>query len=126
MRAAPREAESRPYPGRNRPDHPGRGELPRISPAACVTSVPETGSRGGDQTDRHRQSEWDRRHLATISTHVKISQAEAFKEACRARHTKPYRALRKFVLQYTREALGGSVTKHCPKNGTPKGGAANE
>jgi hypothetical protein len=50
--------------------------------------------------------------MATLSTHVKISQAEKFREACRANGTKPYRAIRKFVLQYTREM--------CPKNGTVK------
>jgi hypothetical protein len=50
-----------------------------------------------------RQSRWDRRHLATLSTHVKISQAEAFREACRAQASRPYVEIRKFVLQYTEE-----------------------
>jgi hypothetical protein len=57
-----------------------------------------------------RQSSWDRRHLATLSTHVTSSQAEAFRAACRANAVRPYVALRDFVLQYTREM--------CPKNGT--------
>ena len=57
-----------------------------------------------------RQSNWDRRHLATLSTHVTKSQAENFRAACRANAVRPYVAIRDFVLQYTREK--------CPKNGT--------
>lgn len=57
-----------------------------------------------------RQSAWQKRHLATLSTHVKISQAAEFKAACRATGSRPYRVLRRFVLHYIKE--------HCPKNGT--------
>ena len=62
-----------------------------------------------------RQSRWDRRHLATLSTHVTLSEAEAFRAACRANAVRPYVAIKEFVRQYTRE--------NWRKNGTMTAGA---
>jgi hypothetical protein len=50
-----------------------------------------------------RQTRWQQRHLATLSTHVTLAQAARFRAACHAQGCRPYAAIKNFVLHYGRE-----------------------
>ena len=72
--------------------------------------------------DRKRQSEWDRRGLRTVSTHLTTDEALRLQELCRERGITLYHVLRRYCLRLLEDFDGAAALGSAPAITGQEGG----